>query len=124
MPTGTEKKPSPNIVTRRDGSQVKAGSALDPSSDAARKKLAAKRIARARAGITGGLKKRVIASQEASVKRGGVQRQANKKTGDPGELSVQPKKAAPNALSNPTTDRGLRKLKNRNETLDEIKKQL
>jgi hypothetical protein len=125
MALGTEKKLPPNIIVSKDGrSMVKRGSASDPSSDAARKKLAAKRIAAARSGITGDLKKRVIASQEASVKRGGVQRQANPKTGDKGELSVQPKTKAPNAFQNETTDRGLRKLKTRKKTGQEISDQL
>lgn len=103
-------KTRPKIVTRADGSQVKAGSALDPGSKEGKARISKQRVDKALSKVQGDLKTRVVAAQKASVERGGVQRQANEKTGDPGELSVQKdttRKA--NALDNEPTNRGLKR---------------
>lgn len=106
-----QKKPAPKIITLASGARIKAGSALDTSSGEGKKRIAAKRVRTALKKVTGGLKTRVIASQKESVGRGGVQRQANAKTGDKGELSVQKSTASPksDALNNEPTNRGLRR---------------
>jgi hypothetical protein len=76
------------VKTLKSGAQVKVGSAFDPDSPSNRIK---KQLKRARSPE---LRDAVVKSQKDSLERGGVQRQANKKTGDPGELSVQPTKVA------------------------------